>query len=250
MSQRYKLIVFDKDNTLTLPKQPLDEKMAHLLDQLLAKTKVAIITGLKFETIKSHILNYLPSQNLYNLIILPTIGTQWYDFINGEWFPRYQEFLSEEEVKLIKDAFNKVLNELNLIPTKTRWEIVENRWSQVTYSWLWQNAPLEQKIKFDPDKKIRQKIVAELKKYLPDWEIGIAGSTSIDVTKKWLDKAYGISKLIKELNLQPQEILFVGDALFPWGNDEPVKKTWVNIAEVKDPQETKRVILKLLDDTN
>ena len=105
---------------------------------------------------------------------------------------------------------------------------------------------LKEKLKFDPDKKIRKRIVTELKKYLSDWEIWIAGSTSIDVTKKWLDKSYWITKLIEELNLQPKEILFVWDALYPWWNDEPAKKIWVDIYEVKDPQDTKKLILKLL----
>ncbi len=246
MNKFYKLIVFDNDNTLTLPKKPLDNEMSELLAELLKYYKIVIITWLKFDTIKKHILDYLSKENLDNLIVLPTIGTQWYDFTSEGWEPRYQEFLSSEEVKKIKKAFDKVLKELDLIPPKTRWELVEDRWTQVTYSGLGQNAPLEQKLKFDPDKKIRQKIVYELKKYLPDWEIGIAGSTSIDVTRKGLDKAYGIHKLMKHLNLKPEEILFVGDALFPWGNDEPVKKTWVYTIQIKNPEDTKKIILKLL----
>jgi len=39
-----KLIVFDKDDTITLPKQPMDRQMAELFSKLLQKYKVAIIT--------------------------------------------------------------------------------------------------------------------------------------------------------------------------------------------------------------
>jgi hypothetical protein len=39
---------------------------------------------------------------------------------------------------------------------------------------LGQKAPLEEKKKFDPDKKIRQKIVNYIKPYLEDYSIGIA----------------------------------------------------------------------------
>ena len=246
METGYKLIVFDKDDTLTLAKQPIDEEMASLLSELLKHYRVAIITWSKFDTIREHILDYLPKDNLHNLIVLPTVGTQWYDFTSEGWKPKYQEFLSPEEVQQIKKAFDKVLKELDLIPSKTWWELVEDRWTQVTYSGLGQKAPLEQKLKFDPDKKIRQKIVQELKKYLPNREIGIAGSTSIDVTRKGLDKAYWIRKLMEHLNLEPDEILFVGDALFAWGNDQPVKKTWIDTIQVASLEDTKKIILKLL----
>ncbi len=37
-------------------------------------------------------------------------------------------------------------------------------------------------------------------------------------------------------------MLFVGDALFPGGNDYPAKATGVDSIEVRDPNETKRVI--------
>jgi hypothetical protein len=37
-------------------------------------------------------------------------------------------------------------------------------------------------------------------------------------------------------------MLYVGDALFPGGNDYPVRETGVTCIQVRDPNETKRVI--------
>ena len=37
-------------------------------------------------------------------------------------------------------------------------------------------------------------------------------------------------------------MLFVGDALFPGGNDSPVKRTGIKTIQVRDVDETKRVI--------
>jgi hydroxymethylpyrimidine pyrophosphatase-like HAD family hydrolase len=91
----------------------------------------------------------------------------------------------------------------------------------VTYSALGQQAPLEEKKKWDPDKKIRQKIVSYIKDQLPEYEISIGGTTSIDITRKGYNKAYGIRKLLDYLHLKPEEVLFVGDAIFPGGNDWP-----------------------------
>jgi hypothetical protein len=37
-------------------------------------------------------------------------------------------------------------------------------------------------------------------------------------------------------------MIFIGDALFEGGNDHPARKTGVVCIQVKDPEETKRVI--------
>lgn len=41
-------------------------------------------------------------------------------------------------------------------------------------------------------------------------------------------------------------MIFIGDALFPGGNDYPVKKAGVVSIQVKDPSVTKRVIETIL----
>jgi hypothetical protein len=38
------------------------------------------------------------------------------------------------------------------------------------------------------------------------------------------------------------EMLFIGDAVFPGGNDYPAQEAGARSIEVKNPQETKRVI--------
>jgi hypothetical protein len=37
-------------------------------------------------------------------------------------------------------------------------------------------------------------------------------------------------------------MIYIGDALFPGGNDAPARETGVICIQVRDPQETKRVI--------
>jgi len=242
-----KIIVFDKDDTITKAKCDISPDMADLLAKLSKKYKVAIITGGSFENIKSQIIDKLSvDTNFSNIFLFPTVWTQMYFFDGKNWVRKYAEFLSDKEVKHIFDVLNNALEKLNLIPEKTWWEILENRWSQVTYSGLGQKAPLEAKQKFDPDKKIRQQIVDFIKDDLQDYSIGIAGTTSIDITRKWLDKVYWIRKIMENLNIKKDEILFVWDALFPGGNDYPVKEFWVDCVQVKSLDDTKKVILDLL----
>jgi phosphomannomutase len=44
------------------------------------------------------------------------------------------------------------------------------------------------------------------------------------------------------LGVPIKEMIFVGDALFPGGNDEPARKTGATCIKVRDPEETGRVI--------
>ena len=239
----YKIIVFDKDDTITKAKTNIDTEMSNLFSRLLEKNKVAIITWWDFNNIYSQIVSLLPENSKFsNLFLFPTIWTQMYYFENWEWKRKYAEFLSEKEANYIISILEKWLKDLNLIPEKYWWELIENRWSQITYSALWQKAPLEEKKKFDPDKKIRQKFVDYIKNDLQNYSIGIGWTSSIDITRKWLDKAYWIKKIMENLGTKKEEILFIWDALMPWWNDYAVKEFWIDCVKVNNPEDTKEYL--------
>jgi phosphomannomutase len=83
---------------------------------------------------------------------------------------------------------------------------------------------------------------AFLDNLIPEFPVRLGATTSIDVTKPGVDKAYGIGKLRDLLGVAISEMIFVGDALFPGGNDYPAKEAVVVSVQVRDPSETKRVI--------
>jgi hypothetical protein len=81
-----------------------------------------------------------------------------------------------------------------------------------------------------------------LEKLIPEFSIRMGGATSIDVTKPGIDKAYGIGKLRDILHLSLKEMVYIGDALFPGGNDYPVEEAGVVSILVKGPEDTNLVI--------
>jgi phosphomannomutase len=81
---------------------------------------------------------------------------------------------------------------------------------------------------------------------LPEFSVHMGGTTSIDVTKPGIDKAYGIRKLRDILDIALPEMLFIGDALFVGGNDYPAKAAGVISIPIRDPHETKRVIQTII----
>jgi hydroxymethylpyrimidine pyrophosphatase-like HAD family hydrolase len=101
---------------------------------------------------------------------------------------------------------------------------------------------LEEKKKWDPDFAKRKRMKALLDKSIPEFSVRLGGTTSVDVTKQGIDKAYGIGKLRDILGVAISEMIFIGDALFPGGNDYPAKEAGVVSIQVRDPNETKRVI--------
>jgi phosphomannomutase len=111
---------------------------------------------------------------------------------------------------------------------------------------LGQEAPLQEKVKWDPDFTKRKKMKTILDGLIPEFSVRVGGSTSIDVTKPGIDKAYGIKKLRDVLAISIEEMVFIGDALFPGGNDYPAEQAGAVSIRVRDPQETKRVIQAII----
>jgi HAD superfamily hydrolase (TIGR01484 family) len=237
-----KLIVFDLDGTLAESKSPLDAEMAALLGRLLEVVKVAVISGGAWAQYEKQVLSHLPQDGrLKNLSLLPTCGTKFFRR-NGGWKELYSEDFDADQKAAIIGAINKAVS-LSGITIGRHWgEVIEDRGSQITFSALGQQAPLDEKKKWDPDLRKREKIKASLDPLIPEFSVHIGGATSIDVTRPGIDKAYGIKKLHETLGIAIKEMVFVGDAIFPGGNDYPAKQAGVVSIEVRDPDETKRVI--------
>jgi phosphomannomutase len=237
-----RLVIFDLDGTLAESKMPLDAEMATLLTQLLDVVRVAIISGGAWTQFKQQVLSHLhQDERLKDLSILPTCGTQFYRY-DGAWQKLYSEDLSADEKQKIINGLNKAIDQSGFRAGKHWGDLIEDRDSQITFSALGQKAPLEEKKKWDPDFKKREKIKEILKPLIPAFSIQLGGSTSIDVTRPGIDKAYGVKKLQEILGIAIQDMIFVGDAIFPGGNDYPAKQAGVVSIEVRDPHETKRVI--------
>jgi len=248
-----RLIVFDLDGTLAESKSSLDPEMSNLLHKLLGIVKVAIISGGDWPQFEKQLLSNLPNNEcLENLFLLPTCGTKFYQYNQG-WEKLYSEDFTAKEKETIIGSLKKAIDKTGFKVEKVWGETIEDRGSQITYSALGQQAPIDEKKKWDPDFDKRKKIKAILDQSIPEFSVRLGGTTSVDVTKPGIDKAYGIGKLHDTLGISIQEMIFIGDALFPGGNDYPAKEAGVVSIQVKNPNESKRVIetiLACLDDVN
>ena len=236
-----KLIVFDLDGTLADSKSRLDAEMSGLLHDLLGIVKVAVISGGDWPQFETQLLSNLSGDaRLANLSLLPTCGTKFFQYA-GDWKKLYSEDFTAAEKEKIISSLNKALGMAGFKVEKVWGEVIEDRGSQITFSALGQQAPLEEKIKWDADFIKRKKITAILDMLIPEFSVRMGGATSIDVTKSGIDKAYGIRKLRDILGVSLKEMIYIGDALFVGGNDYPVEEAGVVCIPVRGPNETKPV---------
>jgi HAD superfamily hydrolase (TIGR01484 family) len=239
-----KLVIFDLDGTLTKSKSPIEPAIASLISKLLVNKKVAVISGGGYPQFQTQFISMLPtaSENYGNLLLLPTSGTRLYVW-KESWQEQYAENLSEKEKEKIMTALNGILNSPAYEkPAVVYGEVVEDRGSQITFSALGQKAPVELKYAWDPTRAKREHIASLLTPKIPGFDVRVGGASSVDITRKGVNKAYGILKLEQYLNIPIDDIVFVGDSLFYGGNDYPAKTTGVDCISVKGPEETQALI--------
>ncbi len=242
-----KLIAFDLDGTLAPSKSHFDPRMVALFDRLLAKYHVCVISGAKYELFQRQFLTQITTEadSLKRLHLLPTTGTRYYRFKNGKWGMEYAEDFTSVEKKQIIKALEEGWKEAGTKIEKTYGPTLEDRDSQITLSPLGQevvaelgNRGLELKENWDPDMKIRMKVADVVQKKIPNFNVKVAGLTSIDVTIPGVDKAYGMQKLLDINGWSKEDVLFMGDKIMPGGNDYPVEEMGIDCISVHSWKDT------------
>ncbi len=240
MNNKPKALAFDLDGTLTPSKSHLEADMAKVLIKLLEHMPFAIVSGASWKQFETQLLGYFPrnEKNFDNLYLFSENGASLTVHKDGVWSTQYRNSFDDiESTKIIKEL-NKIVDKYELSRNLGFGELIENRGAQITLSALGQKAPLELKEKWDPDQVKRKAMKIDLDLLLSDYEIRIGGSTSIDITKKGINKAMAINKFLEILKIQKEELIFFGDATFSGGNDEIVKETGVECRQVDNPEQT------------
>ena len=245
------LVAFDLDDTLAPSKSPVDPRMIDVFSRLLGRTTVAVISGGNFEQFEMQLVNGLEQAAvaedlLERLHLLPTCGTRYERREAGGWHTVYRENLTEAERDAAFVALREEAERLGLWEANTWGEILEDRGSQVTFSALGQSAPVSAKREWDPDGTKKNDLRAAVAARLPDLEVRSGGSTSVDITRRGIDKAYGMRKLAELTGISLDDMLFIGDRLDPDGNDYPVKAMGVACIAVTGWQHTGDVLEGLL----
>jgi HAD superfamily hydrolase (TIGR01484 family) len=241
MTSTPRLVAFDLDDTLAPSKTAIDPRMAELLLRLLDKVEVCIISGGQYGQFTAQVIDNLQDATpaaLERLHLMPTCGTQYYRYQSGAWNQIYAQNLSDDEKARALAAVESEAKRLGYWESETWGPILEDRGSQITFSALGQQAPVDAKMAWDPDGVKKNTLREAVQALIPDLEVRSGGSTSVDITRQGIDKAYGMTRLAELTGVPLDDMLFVGDRLDENGNDYPVKVLGVECHAVEGWHDT------------
>ena len=247
-----RLVAFDLDDTLAPSKSALPSAMAEQLRALLDVVPVCVISGGEFGQFRAQLLENLDatSEQLSKLHLMPTCGTRYYRWNadHSSWDQVYANDLSQDERERAIKSLSQRAHEQGVWEAQPWGEIIEDRGSQITFSALGQQAPLEAKRAWDPSGDKKRKLRDAVALDVPDLEVRAGGSTSVDITRRGIDKAYGMAKLVEMTGIAPQDMLFIGDRLDEAGNDYPVKAAGYPTRPVSGWEECVDVIAQIVSE--
>jgi HAD superfamily hydrolase (TIGR01484 family) len=168
-----------------------------------------------------------------NACITPKGEVLWENKMN--WLEKYEVF-----------AYAYKIFSAKLFPHKDKFDLLQDRGCQISYSFIGHHEDVSKKEKFDPDHKKRAMILKKYPFKSKTVEVKIAGTTCLDFFIKGSNKGSNIAALCKKMGWKKTECLYVGDALFAGGNDESVIGI-IPTQEVRDPRDTENIIAKLLN---
>lgn len=244
---RIRAVAFDLDNTLARSRKPMLPWMAERFSTLTTLLPVAVITGGRYGLVISQILDVLDAHaDRSHLHLMPTSGTRYYRWDGDDWWCVYAHDLGADLRDAAVASLTDHAKELGLWLEDTWGPRIEDRGSQITFSALGQQAPVEIRERWDPDGAKRNGLVRAVAADLPELEVRAGGTTSVDISLRGYDKAFAIRELASSLDLPVDRIMFVGDRMSPDGNDYPAAEAGSLAVRVTGPEDTARLCDELI----
>jgi HAD superfamily hydrolase (TIGR01484 family) len=241
----YKHFFFDVDNTLTRSKSPIEPDHEDILVTLAQMANVIVVSG----SSEKNIWGRLTDASKGHYFSLTQNGNRAFD---KDRTLMWERLLSDSQ----KDAVTRFVelaraHTPTVVPDEN--DLLEDRGCQMAFSFIGQHADIALKEQFDPDFSKRRAVLDDLRAEVErldrehGLEITIGGTTNLDIYLKGKNKGHNARELIIRNGWLPDECLYIGDALFPGGNDATV----VGVMEthpVKNYHETFEYLQSLLDD--
>ena len=117
----------------------------------------------------------------------------------------------------------------------------------LTFPILGTRAAQADKLAFDPDRKKRRSIYAEVCAAFPEYCVFVGGSSSFDMAPKPYNKLYALDLYCREQGIGHENVLFIGDDYGTGGNDESVYLSDIPFLCVDDYTTFPALVQPLLD---
>lgn len=220
-----KLLGFDLDGTLTQHKSPLGETNRKVLEKLAARYRLVMVGAGACRRIYNQ-LGEFPIE------IIGNYGMQ-HSVIRNGCFEIVEERVcpvDRSKIELIASELRKKLHLENFTGDSVEYHAS----GAMTFPILGTKAKLEDKLAYDPDRKKRRAIYADVCAAFAGFTVFIGGSSSFDITPPGCDKYHALLHFCEENGLTPDEVVYIGDDFGPGGNDSQVKLGGIDCVEIDD----------------
>jgi HAD superfamily hydrolase (TIGR01484 family) len=229
-----KHVFFDLDNTLTPSKSLILPEHVPLLQQLCVQADVIVVSGHGEKDIRAHLRPELVGR--YHIL-----GQNGNFAQTKDGRVLWNRSLSQSQKDAILSFIVKARAHLNYT-VRDENDIVDDRDSQIAFSLIGHHEKFAKKAAFDPKHEIRVQLLRELSADVQqlkdaDVEVRSGGTTVLDFFALGKNKGYNVGEFIKEMHWNIDDCIYLGDALFPGGNDETVIGV-IPTKTVANPQET------------
>lgn len=237
--KRFKHIFFDVDQTLTRSRSLIESDMKVALSALATAKDVITVSGATAE----QTLKQITPDFLGKIYMLTQNGN--YAKSKGQ-SELWRNELSSAQKQEIANHIASIRNKYRDIFSETdEADLVQDRGCQISFSLLGHNANLEKKEKFDPKGDRRAEILTDIPFASKNLEVKIGGTTCFDYFERGKNKGHNVRRLINTLGWNIADALYIGDALYPGGNDETVIGV-CDTFQVKSPTDTLAAIRKMV----
>jgi phosphomannomutase len=244
----YDLYAFDLDDTLGPSQREVPKQVRAQLALLCSHRNVCVVSGATPSQFQSCLLDLEPEiGQAGHLYLLACYGAQRGRYRAGAWV---FETIRSLTVQQRQDAKRTIRAEavrlgLWLADEEVVGVRMDDRGSQITFSALGRDAARVRKIAWDPEGQRRQALVDAVSSQLADCVVRLGGGTSVDVLPVGVDKGTALTELLIDLYLDPAHCLFVGDRLYPGGNDYPVVEAGIDCVWVQTWHDTHELLHQL-----
>ncbi len=233
--------IFDVDGTIADSYGPVYPQNAEIICKLLSLDKTVIFaTDRSKELIEEKVLALLPCGKEYftQIHLQPAGGAAMYSWKEARWKEIYADRIDSKYEHQIINSYTSALAEADPSLKDSKPFVLNKDQLMLSISALPPNTTKEKRLSWDPEHKKRNKIVKMMQEVLPNLKIHIGGSATINIAMSHVSKAYGVNKLFGILELDKNKALFVGDGIFPGGNDYCLLKTGIETLKVESPEDT------------
>ena len=224
----YRHLFFDLDKTIAPSREPILPEMFDLLMSL--PHDIVIVSGQWTNKIAWQ-SNELPTTRL---------GQNGNHAVTAEGTELWYTPLTDGERAAIMEHIEQLIDRLPEPPNR-EYTPIEDRGGQITFSPIGNTAPVELKRAYDPDASKRRALLEAVPFISEELVVKMGGSTSLDYIHKDRHKGANVKRLIAHNGWEAESCVYIGDGLYPGGNDESVIGV-IDTIPVADHLETYRLL--------